>query len=78
MKRVIVTLRSKQNGAEMDIELPSDMSFGRISELIGDSLSTMATADNGKYRFYADDKLLDTNDTLASNGLWSGSIITFE
>lgn len=76
-ERVIITVRSGLTKSESDFEVPADMQIGYLKDILGKSLFSLSDEillDSG---FYLNGKRLDDEDTLASYGMWSGSIIVY-
>ena len=76
----IVTLIEKNSGFVTDMELPTDVIVKDLSGPVRNMLSELAPRifDRFKGVVFADDNgnVLQSNETLSSRGLWSGSIIT--
>lgn len=78
MDYALITLRTKDNSWEKDLELPAKMKLKNVARKVLDTIKAMDEsrfADIYRLRFTYETKVLNEEATLADYQIWDGSIL---
>lgn len=82
MDTVIITLTNKKNSFSFDLEIPMDVTVGKLKEDLYETITVynpeLYIRQPADFKLYCNrlGKCFDTDNTLRQEGIWNGDIIT--